>query len=42
MRSGARKRELNWSECGMKMSRWGEGEAGKVRLRIQVEALKQD
>ena len=23
-------------------SSWGEGEAGKVRLRIQVEALKQE
>lgn len=34
--------ELNWSEYGMKMSKFGEGEAGKVRLRIQVEALKQD
>lgn len=34
--------ELNWSQYGMKMSRWGEGEAGKVRLRIQVEALKQE
>ncbi len=34
--------ELNWSEYGMKLSKYGEGEAGKVRLRIQVEALKQD
>ena len=34
--------ELNWSEFGMKMSKYGEGDAGKVRLRIQVEALKQD
>ena len=34
--------ELNWSEYGMKMSKWGAGEAGKVHLRIQVEALKQD
>jgi len=34
--------DLNWSEYGMKMSKWGEGEAGKVHLRIQVEALKQD
>lgn len=34
--------ELNWSEYGMKMSKWGEGEAGRVRLRIQVEALKRD
>ena len=34
--------ELNWSEYGMKMSQWGQGDAGKVRLRIQVEALKQE
>jgi polyisoprenoid-binding protein YceI len=34
--------EVNWSEYGMKMSKWGQGDAGKVRLRIQVEALKQD
>lgn len=34
--------ELNWSEYGMKMSKYGQGDAGKVRLRIQVEALKQD
>jgi polyisoprenoid-binding protein YceI len=34
--------ELNWSEYGMKMSKWGAGEAGRVHLRIQVEALKQD
>jgi polyisoprenoid-binding protein YceI len=34
--------EVNWSEYGMKLSKYGEGEAGKVRLRIQVEALKQD
>ena len=34
--------ELNWSEYGMAMSKWGAGEAGKVRLRIQVEALKQE
>lgn len=34
--------ELNWSEYGMKMSEFGQGEAGKVRLRIQVEALKQN
>ena len=32
--------ELNWSEYGMKMSQYGQGDAGKVRLRIQVEALK--
>lgn len=34
--------ELNWSEYGMKMSDWGRGEAGRVRLRIQVEALRQN
>jgi polyisoprenoid-binding protein YceI len=34
--------ELNWSEFGMKMSQDGQGDAGKVRLRIQVEALKQN
>ena len=34
--------DLNWSEYGMKMSKWGAGEAGKVHLRIQVEALKRD
>jgi len=34
--------ELNWSEFGMKMSRFGQGNAGRVHLRIQVEALKRD
>lgn len=34
--------DLNWSEYGMKMSQYGKGDAGKVHLRIQVEALKQD
>lgn len=34
--------ELNWSEYGMKMSKYGQGDAGKVRLRVQVEGLKQD
>jgi polyisoprenoid-binding protein YceI len=34
--------DLNWSEFGMKMSKFGEGDAGRVHLRIQVEALKQD
>jgi len=33
---------LNWSEFGMKLSKYGEGEAGKVHLRIQVEGIKQD
>jgi polyisoprenoid-binding protein YceI len=32
--------EMNWGEYGMKMSQYGKGDAGKVRLRIQVEALK--
>jgi polyisoprenoid-binding protein YceI len=31
--------ELNWSEYGMKMSQYGQGDAGKVHLRIQVEAI---
>lgn len=34
------KGKLNWSEYGMKMSQYGQGDAGKVRLRIQVEAIK--
>ncbi|HZP94138.1 MAG TPA: YceI family protein [Burkholderiales bacterium] len=34
--------DLNWSEYGMKMSQYGQGDAGRVHLRIQVEALKQD
>ena len=34
--------ELNWSQFGMKMSNFGEGEAGKTLLRIQVEAMKPD
>lgn len=34
--------ELNWSEFGMKMSHYGKGDAGRVVLRIQVEAMKQD
>jgi len=34
--------ELNWSEYGMKLSQYGQGEAGKVHLRIQVEAIKDD
>jgi len=34
--------DLNWSEFGMKMSKYGEGDAGKVHLRIQVEGIKQD
>ena len=32
--------DLNWSEYGMKKSEYGKGDAGKVHLRIQVEALK--
>lgn len=32
--------ELNWSDFGMK--KYGEGDTDKVRLRIQVEGLKQD
>lgn len=34
--------DLNWSEYGMRMSKYGEGDAGRVHLRIQVEAVKQD
>ena len=34
--------ELNWSEYGMKMIQYGQGDAGKVRLRIQVEAIKDE
>ena len=34
--------ELNWSEYGMKLSQYGQGDAGKVRLRIQVEAIKDE
>ncbi len=34
--------DLNWSEYGMRHSKYGEGDAGKVHLRIQVEAVKQD
>ena len=32
--------EVNWSEFGMKWSKYGEGDAGKTLLRIQVEASK--
>lgn len=32
--------DLNWSEYGMKWSQYGEGDAGKVKLRVQVEGLK--
>ena len=34
--------ELNWSEYGMEWSKYGEGDAGRVKLQIQVEALKQE
>ncbi len=34
--------EMNWSEYGMKMSQYGQGEMGRVKLRIQVEGVKQD
>ena len=33
---------VNWSEYGMKLSQYGQGEAGKVQLRIQVEAIKDE
>jgi polyisoprenoid-binding protein YceI len=32
--------DLNWSEYGMKWSQYGAGDAGKVKLRVQVEAIK--
>lgn len=34
--------ELNWSEFGMKHSAYGQGEAGRVTLRIQVEAFRKE
>jgi polyisoprenoid-binding protein YceI len=34
--------EINWSDYGMKMSQYGKGDAGRVRLRIQVEAIRND
>ena len=34
--------ETIWGEYGMKLSQYGQGEAGKVRLRIQVEAIKDE
>jgi polyisoprenoid-binding protein YceI len=33
--------ELNWGDYGMKASEYAKGDAGRVHLRIQVEALKQ-
>lgn len=33
--------EMNWGEYGMQNSKYGQGDAGKVHLRIQVEGLKQ-
>jgi polyisoprenoid-binding protein YceI len=33
--------ELNWAAFGMKHSEYGQGDAGRLVLRIQVEALKQ-
>jgi polyisoprenoid-binding protein YceI len=33
---------VTWGEYGMKMSQYGQGEAGKVQLRIQVEAIKDE
>jgi polyisoprenoid-binding protein YceI len=32
--------EVNWSVYGMKYSDFGKGDAGKVTLRIQVEAMR--
>ncbi len=34
--------DLNWSEYGTKMSQLGRGDAGKGRLRIQVEAIRDE
>ena len=34
--------ETIWGEYGMKLSQYGQGDAGKVRLRIQVEAIKDE
>lgn len=34
--------EMNWGEYGMKWSQYGQGDAGKTKLRIQVEGIKQD
>jgi polyisoprenoid-binding protein YceI len=34
--------EVNWSEFGMKWSKFGEGDAGKTLIRIQVEGSKAD
>ena len=33
---------MNWAEWGMKHSEYGQGDAGRVTLHIQVEGLKQD
>ena len=34
--------EMNWGEYGMKMSQYAQGDAGRVKLRIQVEGAKQE
>lgn len=34
--------EVNWSQFGMKHSQYGQGDAGRTKLRIQVEASKAD
>ena len=34
--------EVIWGEFGMKSSQWGQGDAGRTTLRIQVEGVKQD
>jgi len=34
--------ELNWGEWGMSKSEYGKGEAGRVKLRIQVEAIQRE
>lgn len=34
--------EMNWGDWGMKASQWGQGEAGRTKLRIQVEGAASD
>jgi polyisoprenoid-binding protein YceI len=34
--------ELNWGVYGMKYSEFGQGDAGRVTLRIQVEGMRKD
>jgi polyisoprenoid-binding protein YceI len=34
--------EMSWGAWGMKASQWGQGEAGRTKLKIQVEGNKLD